>query len=122
MLATTAHTPGPFEAQRRHKRYQIRVPVRLVVHRGDLTARINGRGTELNEGGMCVFAGVELNLGDQIELEFTAPYASEPLRIWASVRNRYGYYYGLEFLTENAGEREEVERFREVLRSATGNA
>jgi hypothetical protein len=122
MLATTAHTPGSFEAQRKFKRYQIRVPVRLVVHRGDLTARINGRGTELNEGGMCVFAGVELNLGDQIELEFTAPYASEPLRIWACVRNRYGYYYGLEFLTENSGEREEVQRFREVLRSATGNA
>jgi hypothetical protein len=121
-MFATAQPPEPFEAHRRWTRYPIRVPVRLVVHRGDLTARINGRGTELNEGGMCVFAGVELNLGDQIELEFTAPYASEPLRIWASVRNRYGYYYGLEFLTENAGERDEVDRFREVLRSATGNS
>lgn len=117
-----ANSPGPFEAQRRWKRHQIRVPVRLVMHRGDLTTRVNGRGTELNEGGMCVFAGVELNYGDQVELEFTTPYAAEVLRVWASVRNRYGYYYGLEFLTENAGEREQVERFREVLRSATGNA
>jgi hypothetical protein len=121
-MIATAHSPGPFEAQRKWKRYQIRVPVRLVVHRGDLTARINGRGTELNEGGMCIFAGVELNLGDQLELEFTAPYAPDALRVWATVRNRYGYYYGLEFLTENNGEREEVERFREVLRSSTGNA
>ena len=121
-MNATQHTPGQFEAQRRFKRYQIRVPVRLVVHRADLTARINGRGTELNEGGMCIFAGVELNLGDQIELEFTAPYAPDSMRVWASVRNRYGYYYGLEFLTENAGERDEVDRFREVLRSATGNA
>ena len=117
-----AHSPGRFEVQRRWKRYQIRVPVRLVVHRGDLTARVNGRGTELNEGGMCVFAGVDLNPGDQVELEFTSPYSEEPLRIWATMRNRYGYYYGLEFLTENAGEREQVDRFREVLRSATGNS
>ena len=115
-------SPGPFEVHRRWKRYQIRVPVRLVVHRATLTSRVNGRGTELNEGGMCVFAGVELGIGDQVELEFTAPYAPQPLRIWASVKNRYGYYYGLEFLTENAGERQEVERFRQVLRSATGNA
>ena len=121
-MIAAAYTPGPFEAQRRWKRHQIRVPVRLVVHRADLTARINGRGTELNEGGMCIFAGVELNLGDQLELEFTAPYATDSLRVWASVRNRYGYYYGLEFLTENAGERDEVERFRAALRSATGNA
>ncbi|HET7184638.1 MAG TPA: PilZ domain-containing protein [Terriglobales bacterium] len=121
-MNAAAHSPGPFEAERRYKRYQIRVPVRLVVHRGDVSTRVNGRGTELNEGGMCVFAGVELNLGDQIELEFTAPYAPDPLRVWASVRNRYGYYYGLEFLTENIREREEVARFRQVLRSATGNA
>ncbi len=121
MIAASQTTPSPFESQRRYKRYQIRVPVRLVVHRGDVSTRINGRGTELNEGGMCVFAGVELNLGDQIELEFTAPYAPEPSRVWASVRNRYGYYYGLEFLTENKREREEVDRFREILRSATGS-
>jgi hypothetical protein len=121
-MIAAANSPGPFEVQRRWKRYQIRVPVRLVVHRGDVSTRINGRGTELNEGGMCIFAGVELNNGDQVELEFTAPYAPEPLRIWASVRNRYGYYYGFEFLTENNGERQEVEKFREVLRSATGNA
>ena len=121
MLAA-AQSPGPFEVQRRWKRFQIRVPVRLVVHRATLTSRVNARGTELNEGGMCVFAGVELGIGDQVELEFTAPYAPQPLRIWAMVKNRYGYYYGLEFLTENAGERAEVERFRQVLRSSTGTA
>jgi PilZ domain len=122
MHAAIYPSPGAFEIQRRWKRHQIRVPVRLVVHRATLTSRINGRGTELNEGGMCVFAGVELNVGDQIELEFSAPYAPQSLRVWALVKNRYGYYYGLEFLTENAGERDEVERFRQVLRSSTGTA
>ncbi len=68
------------------KAFQIRVPGGLVVHRATLTSRINGRGTELNEGGMCVFAGVELNVGDQIELEFSAPYAPQSLRVWALVK------------------------------------
>ncbi len=117
-----AHYSKPFENPRRWKRYQFRVPIRVVVHRDTLTSRVNGRGTELNEGGLCLFAGVELNIGEQVEVEFTPPYTEQPLRVWAVVRNRYGYYYGVEFLTENAGEREEVARFREILRSVTGNA
>ncbi|MGI9103397.1 MAG: PilZ domain-containing protein [Terriglobales bacterium] len=121
-MFVAAHRSEPFQNPRRFKRYQIRVPIRVVVHRDALTSRINGRGTELNEGGLCLFAGVELNVGDQVEVEFTPPYTEEPLRVWAVVRNRYGYYYGVEFLTENTGERDEVSRFREILRSVTGNA
>jgi hypothetical protein len=112
--------PQPFAAERRWKRYDIHVPVRLIVHHALHTSRISGRGTELNQGGMCIFAGAELSLGEQVELEFTAPYCGDPLRIWCVVRNRSGYYYGLEFLAENAGEREQVTRFREILRSSVG--
>jgi hypothetical protein len=119
-MFASAQPSRPFELQRRWKRYRINVPVRLAVNSSDLTAHVNGRGTELNEGGMCVVTGGELNLSDQIELEFTLPYASEPLRIRAAVRNRYGCFYGLEFLIENAGERDEVGR--QVLKSLTGNA
>ena len=71
---------------------------------------------------MCIFAGLELRLGDQVAVEFTPPYGEAPLRLWAVVRNRAGYYYGLEFLAENDGERDQVERFRSVLRGATGQS
>jgi len=108
--------PG-FVVPRRWKRYDIQVPLRVIVHRDEVVRRINGRGTELNEGGMGVFAGVELPLGEQIEVEFTPPYTNTPLRLWGAVRNRSGYYYGLEFLTENTGERAQVERFRQILRT-----
>ena len=116
----TAPPPSSNPTERRWRRYNIHVPVRLVVHRPLHILRVSGRGTELNQGGMCVFAGVELNVGEQIELEFTAPYCGDPLRIWCLVRNRAGYYYGLEFLADNPGERQEVERFREILRSSAG--
>jgi hypothetical protein len=107
-----------FPLPRRWKRFHIEVPVRLVVHRPSYANSSTGRGTELNEGGMCVFAGMELHLGDQVAVEFTPPQGEAPLRLWAVVRNRAGYYYGLEFLAENLGERDQVERFRTVLRDA----
>ncbi len=111
---------GNYSVNRRWRRYALQVPVRIVVHRPAYAACITGRGTELNEGGMCVFAGIEMRLGDQVAVEFTPPYGNTPLRLWAAVRNRSGYYYGLEFLAENNGETREVERFRTVLRAATG--
>ncbi len=115
MFAT--HTSYP--VGRRWQRFSIHVPVRLVVHRPAYAACINGRGSELNEGGMCVFAGIEMRLGDQVAVEFTPPSAENSLRLWAAVRNRCGYYYGLEFLAENTGERDQVERYRHLLRAAT---
>jgi hypothetical protein len=109
-----------FPLPRRWTRFHLEVPVRLVVHRPAYASSVTGRGTELNEGGMCIFAGIELRLGDQVAVEFTPPYGEAPLRLWAVVRNRAGYYYGLEFLAENDGERDQVERFRSVLRGSTG--
>jgi hypothetical protein len=109
-----------FPLPRRWTRFHLEVPVRLVVHRPAYASSVTGRGTELNEGGMCIFAGMELRLGDQVAVEFTPPYGEAPLRLWAVVRNRAGYYYGLEFLAENDGERVQVERFRSVLRGSTG--
>lgn len=116
MLSTTSY---PFA--RRWQRYSIQVPVRVVVHRPAYAACVSGRGSELNEGGMCVFAGIEMRLGDQVAVEFTPPEAESPMRLWAAVRNRCGYYYGLEFLAENTGERDQVERFRTILRASTGH-
>jgi len=111
-----------FPLPRRWKRFHLEVPVRLVLHRPAFASSITGRGTELNEGGMSIFAGIELRLGDQVAVEFTPPYGEAPLRLWAVVRNRAGYYYGLEFLAENDGERGQVERFRSVLRGASGQS
>ncbi len=93
--------------------------MRLVVHRAARVDSIGGNGSDLNEGGMCVFAGIEMRTGEQVAVEFTPPSAGDNLRLWASVRNRRGYYYGLEFLAENTGERELVERYRHQLRAAT---
>jgi PilZ domain len=95
------------------------LPVRLVVHRTGCVDCIDGRGWELNDGGMCVLAAIEMPLGTQVAVEFTSPSTHNSQRLWAAVRNRVGYRYGLEFLAENTIERTQVERYRHDLRPAT---
>jgi hypothetical protein len=102
---------------RRWQRLAIDVPVRLVVHRPAQVDSTNGSGTALNEGGMCVVAGIEMHTGEQVTVEFTPPSTNHALRLWAAVRNRRGHQYGIEFLAENNGESKQVERYRHDLQS-----
>lgn len=93
----------------------------MVVSRDGITRILEGRAQDMSQGGLLVFAGVELKTGDGIFVEFTAPYSGEPLRAPGIVRHRRGYNYGIEFLDETVAEREQTERFRKVLRLAAGN-
>ena len=110
-VETVTVTSSPYEQRRRWMRYKLDVPIRAIVHKIEKTIITEGRGTELSEGGMCLFAGVELSLG------FTPPYSGQPIRARGVVRNRDGYRYGVEFIIEDKKGREEVAHLREVLRS-----
>ena len=105
----------PVEQERRWPRYKIDVPVRAVIHKPDRTLIRDGRGTEMSEGGMRLLLGVELGLGEEIEVEFTPPYSGNPIRVRSEVRNRYGYCYGVKFIPEGKEERSEVTRLRQML-------
>jgi hypothetical protein len=67
-----------------------------MVLNGLVPTKVPGRGTEISEGGMVLYAGVNLKAGDLMQIEFIVPHQS---RVTAMVRNRTGYCYGLEFLT-----------------------
>ncbi|HVP44315.1 MAG TPA: PilZ domain-containing protein [Terriglobales bacterium] len=105
-----------YEALRRWPRYKLEVPLRIVAHKGGKTAIVQGRGNELNEGGMAIFAGIELALTEEIAVEFTPPYSGDPIRVRAIVRNRKGYSYGVEFLTRTIDDHQNVDQIRTVLR------
>ncbi len=115
-LARTVSGAGLAE-QRRWPRYQISVPVIVKIRRGDKTVLADGRGTELNEGGLAVFASAELTTGEVVEISFTPPYNNTPIQVRCRVCNRQGYIYGLEFLTESATDELGVEQIRNVLRA-----
>jgi hypothetical protein len=117
-MATNAVSfQSSFPVARRWPRYKLDVPVRAIV-RNALDAKIvDGRGTELNEGGMAVFAGLELKPGDQMEVEFTPPYSGQPIRVRCIVRNRKGYSYGVEFLNVTLEDEQRVQMIRQALQA-----
>ena len=81
---------------RRWNRLPVDLPVRVLTSKGFNTTVVMGRGTELSEGGMVLYAGILLNPGDLLEVEFDMPINS---RVPAVVRSRNGFCFGLEFIT-----------------------
>jgi len=81
---------------RRWERLPVDLPVRVVTSKGFATTVVEGRGTEMSEGGMTLYAGILLNPGDLLEIEFDTP---TPSRMPAIVRSRNGFCFGLEFIS-----------------------
>ena len=120
--AISAQHSAGYSRKRRWQRSKIDVPIRLIFWNSLHTAKIvDARGRDMSEGGMAVFAGVELRIGDIIEIEFTPAYSGQPLRVKAEVRNRRGYSYGIEFLSDTNAEQSQAAKLRELLSSGTGN-
>jgi PilZ domain len=105
---------------RRWQRYRLNLPIRLIVTRDEGTRIADGRANDISEGGMLIFAGIELRAEDKVMVEFTPPYSSNPLRAPGIVRHRRGYNYGVEFRSETASDREETAKFRNLLRLSAG--
>jgi hypothetical protein len=106
-----------YATARRFPRYKVDVPVRVITQGLTKVTIVQGRGAELNVGGMAVFAGIELSIGAQVIVEFTPPYSGQPIRVRCFVRNRAGYRYGVEFITESDDDYENVNRIETILRS-----
>ena len=99
---------------RRWQRQRLNMPIRLIVRRAESTRITEGRVHDISEGGLLVFAGVELRGSEKLAVEFTPPYSSTPVRAPGVVRHRRGYHYGIEFGCETRVEQDQTEKFRTV--------
>jgi PilZ domain len=120
--ATTDSSEHDDTCPRRWPRHQVDVPVRIIVLTSEKTQIFDARGTALSEGGMALFAGAELKPGDRVAVEFTPAYAAPPIRVDATICNRNGYNYGVEFLIGNEGQKERVEQLHRHLPTLTAVA
>ena len=107
-----------FTNLRRWPRYNFDLPVRVVLARGTHEVRVSGRGTAINEGGLAVDVDASLQVGKSLHVEFVPPYCMLPLRVPGTVRNARGNRYGVEFVSTDAGGEQEIELFRDILRTA----
>jgi len=86
--------------KRRWPRCTIDVRARVSVKSsGGLTTVCHGRGSDLSECGMALTIPVELSVGQRIRLVMLLPRSDREIRIEATVRNRKGHRYGVEFTT-----------------------
>src|SRR4029077_9778298 len=95
------------ENTRRWLRHPVKLPVRIITANDTSEITVPGLTTEISQGGMALYGGVPLLQGDMMEVEFQT---FNRLRGAASIRDRNGYCFGLEFLgllpsdgAENAG-------------------
>jgi len=102
---------------RRWWRYKANVPIRVIVRSADKTTIVQGRAFSLSSGGMGMFAGAELNSGDEMAVEFTPASSMPPIRVEGKICYRSGYNYGVEFVAENSGQERGVAVFRQHLSS-----
>ena len=87
-------TPSPINT-RRWPRHLVDMQVLVVLRSGESRVVVPGRLTEISEGGMALYAGIHLQPGDLLEVEFPTPNA----RMRGTIRNREGYCFGVEFVT-----------------------
>jgi hypothetical protein len=106
-------------AVRTHPRFRLNIPVCLIVGLPDKVLLVNARIRDISEDGGAVFAGLELVIDSEVQIEYTPPFNRAPLRVRAVVRNRRGYIYGLEFLPRN-GEEEEILLTLKAMLLSTG--
>jgi hypothetical protein len=113
--ATTVGSAPGFAFSRRWLRYEVDVPIRVIVSSLAKTKIFDARGISLSEGGMALFAGAELSPGDEVAVEFTPAYSALPIRVDATICNRIGYHYGVEFLIASDSQKTRVEELRKHL-------
>lgn len=86
----------PTQKVRRWQRQQVDLPVNVAVYYDAQRTLIPGRAADICEGGMSLYAGMHLQPGDLVEVEFGAPFF---LTLQATIRYRTGFTFGLEFIT-----------------------
>jgi hypothetical protein len=117
-MASKTQAPQDSSEVRRWHRFRFDVPVRVLLRREGRQLEFAARGTGMNEGGVGLYMEAPLAAGDQVEVEFTPPYARLTIRVQGSVRHADGNRYGVEFLAGDTAEQEEVALFRRMLRAA----
>lgn len=108
-------TTSPNLNTRRWARFRVEIRIKAAYLRDGQETKVFGQGQDVSEGGMAAYLPAELAPGDVIELEMTPPYAQRGILVRATVRNREGYRYGLEYLHIAPADRELLMRSIKAL-------
>jgi hypothetical protein len=100
-MTTAIANPPEFPSTRRWPRHPVELPLRILTSNDGSQTVVPGLATEISRCGMAMYAGVQLEPGDRMEVEFQT---ASRMRIAGIVKNREGYCYGIEFRRRMANE------------------
>ena len=101
--------PDPTTHTRRYQRYELETELRAAIL-GVEHREMRGRSLNINEGGIGGVFVAGWEVGTSVDLQFSVPIATAPIRVKGIVRNCTGYRYGFEFAELTAEERETISR------------
>ena len=96
--------------RRRFPRYEIDTQLDTTTFGAEEGPVVRGRSLNISEVGMGGLFVTGWDVGTAVNLEFSVPVASRPLRVGAVVRSRSDYRYGFEFVGLNPDQREMISK------------
>lgn len=93
---------------RRWPRYAVSVSLRMRVPTGSGQEYMLAHGRDVSQGGMAVYVPVELEVGQTVLLELIFPCHQQPVSLSATVKNRTGFKYGVEFLNPTQEQQQSI--------------
>jgi c-di-GMP-binding flagellar brake protein YcgR len=104
---------------RRYPRYRADFPLAGSGLRENGYFAVQGRCSDIGEGGMGVVLTSPVQPGEVLALEFRFPNSEEVISIRAIVRYRNGFAHGLEFLGVTPGQQSAINGFCAALENPT---
>lgn len=83
---------------RRYPRYEFETDLTATMLGMESNEASHGCSLNINEAGIAGLFATEWDVGASVNLQFSVPFASAPVRVRAVVRNRTSYQYGFEFV------------------------
>jgi PilZ domain len=100
---------------RSHGRHKVNVPLSASLTRDGKPLKFSGTVVQFGPGGITAEINADIELGEQLFLDFVLPYSQVPLKILSLIRNRIGFRYGLEFQDPTSDQRSAIQRLCDTL-------
>ena len=97
-----------YSGMRRWTRYAVSLSLRVRVPTVSGQEYMLAHGRDVSPGGMAVYVPVELELGQLVVLELIFPGLQQPVLLSATVKNRTGFKYGVEFVDPTKEQQERI--------------
>jgi hypothetical protein len=99
---------------RRYPRFALETDLAATIP-GERPEMVRGCSLNINEAGLAGLFATEWEVGTSVNLQFSVPFATGPVRVRAVVRNRTSYRYGFEFVDLTSEHRGTINRTCRML-------